>query len=446
MASSLASTSSRGLLTTCSAHAHPLKSSRKAFEKSASARMMARLNGERCRSVSTQAAGLESAVGSEGPGAHSLAAEAQTPSSPRGALERTTQGQTEPQDAKLQVRSSRGAGQSDASLDAHKAELRRKALRSAAVDAMMPLTSTQTRQTGYRPVQARLSPVTARELTLSHLVAASAQVGHSRANTSRQAAQQVYGFRHDIAYIDLEKYTLPALRRAASVVRETTKRDGVVLFCGTAPGTQDAVLAAAKRLGRNGFHVTKSRWMPGVLTNAPNLLAKATLMGADHYSETLRDRAERKKERQSEGWTDKDEAELQSRLDLVRLSMRELQPDLLIVLNPKANLHAIREATSRGIPTIGVTDTDVDPRIVTYAIPANDESTRTAELVVGLLSKAGQEGLKDRELAQRVAERMVIQREAQRREQHRLTRESERIAREQAKAATAFGGRSIYGN
>jgi small subunit ribosomal protein S2 len=63
-----------------------------------------------------------------------------------------------------------------------------------------------------------------------------------------------------------------------------------------------------------------------------------------------------------------------------------------VVLNPSENLGAIRECTARNVPTIGIVDSDMDPRIVTYAIPANMESVRTAELITGTLSIAGQEG------------------------------------------------------
>lgn len=68
-------------------------------------------------------------------------------------------------------------------------------------------------------------------------------------------------------------------------------------------------------------------------------------------------------------------------------------PDLVVFLNPIANVHAIRECAIEHIPTIGIVDSNVDPRVVMYPIPANDESTRTAELVAGVLSIAGREGV-----------------------------------------------------
>lgn len=77
-------------------------------------------------------------------------------------------------------------------------------------------------------------------------------------------------------------------------------------------------------------------------------------------------------------------------------------PDLVIFSSPATNIGAIRECTMRKVPTMGVVDSNMDPRIVTYAIPANAASVRTSELVLGTLSLAGQEGrrMRLRELEQ----------------------------------------------
>jgi hypothetical protein len=56
-------------------------------------------------------------------------------------------------------------------------------------------------------------------------------------------------------------------------------------------------------------------------------------------------------------------------------------------------MNAIRECAISHVPTIGIVDSNVDPRVVMYPIPANDESTRTAEMVAGVLSIAGREGV-----------------------------------------------------
>jgi ribosomal protein S2 len=74
-------------------------------------------------------------------------------------------------------------------------------------------------------------------------------------------------------------------------------------------------------------------------------------------------------------------------------SIPTVKPDLIVILNPRENRIALREAMKNQIPTIGIIDTDCDPRLPTYSIPANDDSLRSVEYIVGVLSRAGEEGL-----------------------------------------------------
>ncbi|KAJ1025205.1 hypothetical protein NDA16_002710 [Ustilago loliicola] len=247
----------------------------------------------------------------------------------------------------------------------------KRRLRRTVMNQLSDLGSTQTRANSFRPHKQRLNPIDAHKLTLKHLVASTAQVGHSLSSLKSANQPYIYGQRHGVAIFDLERATLPALRRAAAVVKAVAERDGVILFVGTRPGQQAAVLAATKRLAGNGFHVTAERWMPGVITNAPKLLASAILKSLDDLDPS------------GAGNTN-------------RLASQTLQPDLVVVLNPVENSFAIREATQANIPTIAITDSDVDPRSVTYPIPANDDSIRSVELIIGVLSKAGEEGLRIR--------------------------------------------------
>lgn len=244
---------------------------------------------------------------------------------------------------------------------------------------MAPLASTQTRSTSFRPFKGRTQPLEPHALTLSHLLASAAQLGHSRAHVQRAYEPLLYGTRHDMAIIDVERATLPALRRAISVVRKVAENDGIVLIVGTRPELHAATRAAVARLGDNGFHVTTHRWIPGTLTNAPKLLANAIQHSLARAPQ---------------------DAHGDSVPNVAKLASQMYQPDLVVVLNPTDNAHAIREATQCNIPTMAIVDTDVDPRAVTYPIPANDESLRTAELILGVLSKAGEDGLRRRRAAQ----------------------------------------------
>ncbi|KDN45618.1 ribosomal protein S2 [Tilletiaria anomala UBC 951] len=247
-------------------------------------------------------------------------------------------------------------------------ELRR--LRRTMVDQFQSLGSTQNRETTFRPHHARMSPKAARDLTISHLLASNAHVGHHKSQTTRAFQPLLLGTRNNMSIIDIEKHTLPALKRCAQVVRKVLSADGVILFVGTGKNQTASILRACKRLGRNAFHVTMERWIPGTLTNAPKLLAPAIYKSFEDA-----------------------DADLSGAPDTTKLASQTFQPDLVVVLNPRENVHAVREATDRNIPTIGIIDTNVDPRLVTYAIPGNDDSLRFVDLVVGVIARAGQEGI-----------------------------------------------------
>ena len=103
---------------------------------------------------------------------------------------------------------------------------------------------------------------------VSTLLAAGAALGCSTSALNTAFAPYVYGNRSGLSIIDLDE-TIPLLRRAAAVVRDVVKADGVVLFVGTRPGMKRTLDRAKERLGDNGYITNK--WLPGLLTNAETL-------------------------------------------------------------------------------------------------------------------------------------------------------------------------------
>jgi small subunit ribosomal protein S2 len=180
-------------------------------------------------------------------------------------------------------------------------------------------------------------------------MAAGAHLGHSKSLMNPNFTPYAYGVRAGITVIDMD-HTLPLLRRAAKVVRGTAANAGSIVFVGTSSELSTVVRKAAERMGDGGYHIG-SKWLPGTLTNRLAMFGAATVENM------------------------------------------QVTPDLVIFLNPLSNLHAIRECAQNHIPTIGIIDSNVDPRVVMYPIPANDESVKTAELIAGVLSVAGREGV-----------------------------------------------------
>lgn len=243
------------------------------------------------------------------------------------------------------------------------------------VDHFSEYGSTQNRDNTFQPHHTLHRPTAPSQITLSALLAAGAHFGHSKALMNPNFMPYAYGVRAGITVIDLD-HTLPLLRRAAKVVRSVAAKDGTVVFVGTRPDLRATVKKAAERMGPQGFHVGE-KWLPGTLTN------KIQMFG----HEVVRN--------------------------------ERVTPDLVVFLNPIPNMHAIRECAIEHVPTIGIVDSNVDPRIVMYPIPANDESTKAAELIAGVLSIAGREGvaIRDEEEARKRAlfekrkERLQRQRE-----------------------------------
>ncbi|POY71345.1 hypothetical protein BMF94_5657 [Rhodotorula taiwanensis] len=252
-----------------------------------------------------------------------------------------------------------------------------------AADVFERLGSTQSRDNTFQPHHSLHRPPAPADLTTSHLVAAGAHLGHARQHSHRSALPLVYGTRAGVSYIDLRQ-TLPALRRAAQVVKGVVERDGKVLFVGSLKGTESAVWVNAKRLGENGYGVTK--WLPGTISNAKEVFGWSEIPATVNAAEAV-DAAAANPNGRATGRDRRSAAP-------AKLTPLSFKPDLLVLLSPTLNRHALREATQNQVPTIGIIDTDLDPRSVTYAIPANDDSPRAVELIAGVLGMAGKDGLR----------------------------------------------------
>ncbi|KAK9467190.1 hypothetical protein V1512DRAFT_262153, partial [Lipomyces arxii] len=212
----------------------------------------------------------------------------------------------------------------------------------------------------YKPYKELYDPPTAGQLTLNMLVAAGAHIGSSVQRLRQSMIPFIVGHRDGVHVIDLDK-TLVALRRATKVVRDVVERGGIVLVVGTRRGQMRTVEINAARMG--GYHLF-DRWVPGILTNAAQVIGERDTVMRD--------------------LTDKPVAGLKP--------AGQVRPDLVIMLNPVENRVALLECQQTLVPTIGVCDTDMEPTLLTYPIPANDDSLRTIDLIAGILGKAGEQG------------------------------------------------------
>jgi small subunit ribosomal protein S2 len=187
------------------------------------------------------------------------------------------------------------------------------------------------------------NPPSVSDVTLELLLASQAHLGHSTSLWNPANQRYIFGIRNGIHIISLD-VTASHLRRAAKVVEGVTFRGGLILFVGTRPDQDRAVVNAAKLAG--GCHLFE-RWTPGTLTNARQILGKCKVKALDPLDQVIE---------QVQGAEE-----------------RILKPDLVVCLNPMENYVLLKECGQHGVPTIGIIDTDADPTWVTYPIPANDD-------------------------------------------------------------------------
>lgn len=224
----------------------------------------------------------------------------------------------------------------------------------------------------YRPRDEIRKPRSIDGVTVSTLLAAGCHIGHAKASWRNSTQYFIYGQYNGILIIDLNE-TMVALKRACSVIRGVSRKAGVVLYVGTSRNWEQLLKLeeAAKR--SSGYYVSK-RWIPGMITNFVEVT----------------------KQIKGNVVTELNMANEETGRDFSNWEKSLLKPDLVVILNPVENRNLINECAKLRIPTIGLCDTNMEPSLLTYPIPCNDDSPRAVSTILGILSTSGQEGKDER--------------------------------------------------
>ncbi|MCB0331974.1 MAG: 30S ribosomal protein S2 [Bdellovibrionales bacterium] len=226
------------------------------------------------------------------------------------------------------------------------------------------------------------------EITLQTLLDAGAHYGHQASRWNPKMMPYIYGERNDVHILNLDM-TLNLWRKAAKVLEDIANRGGMVLFVGTKLQGRDLVKQAAERCG--AFSITQ-RWLGGTLSNFETVkrsinrmkkLEELLLQANDGESKVKINKKEKLNiSRQLQ--------RLEDNLGGIR-NMRHL-PDALFVIDINRESIAVSEARKLHIPVIALVDTNVDPTVIDYPIPSNDDATKTIRLFVNAAADAVQRG------------------------------------------------------
>lgn len=245
------------------------------------------------------------------------------------------------------------------------------------------------------------------------LLEAGVHFGHLKKKWDPHMSPYIFMERNGIHIIDLNK-TQKLLDEAARVAKQLAVSGRKILFVATKKQAKEIVETEARRI--NMPFVTE-RWLGGMLTNFATVrrsikrMKNIEKMKSDGTFERIN-----KKERLM---LTREQAKLEKVLggiaDLNRL------PSALFVVDIKKEHIAIAEARKLGIPTIAMVDTNSNPNLVDFPIPANDDAAKSVSLVINTISSAISEGLEERK---------------KRREEDRVKKEAQRQKEEDAKPAT----------
>ena len=224
--------------------------------------------------------------------------------------------------------------------------------------------------------------------TFEQLLEAGCHFGHQKRKWNPAMAPYIFMERNGIHIIDLYK-TAAKLEEAANALKSVAKAGKKVLFVATKKQAKDTIAEHAKSI--NMPYVIE-RWPGGMLTNFPTIrkavkkMASIDKMSKDGTFDNLSKREKLQITRQRA----KLEKNLGSIADLNRL------PSALFVVDVQKEHIAVAEANRLGIPVFAMVDTNSDPDNIDFVIPANDDASKSIDIVLDTVCAAMAEGLEER--------------------------------------------------
>ena len=234
------------------------------------------------------------------------------------------------------------------------------------------------------------------KITIQTLLDAGCHYGHQTRRWNPKMKSYIFGERNGIYILDL-KQTMIGADRAYTFLKETAAKGGTVLFVGTKKQAQEPIAAQAERCG---MPYINQRWLGGMLTNFVTMRSRINRM--EELEAMVEDGRMATLPKKEQALLGKELEKLQKNLGGVR-SMTAL-PQAIFVVDTKREEIGVREANRLHIPVVGLLDTNSDPDVIDYGVPANDDAIRSVSLMCELaadaiLAGSGKEQISAEEMA-----------------------------------------------
>lgn len=217
-------------------------------------------------------------------------------------------------------------------------------------------------------------------VSMNYLLEAGVHFGHQTKRWNPKMKEYIFTARDDIYIIDLQK-TVKLIEEAYAELKKIAENGGKVLFVGTKKQAQEAAKEEAERT--NMFYVNE-RWLGGTLTNFRTIRKRINRL--DEIEKMEKDGVFEQLPKKEVVKIRKEYEKLNKYLCGIR-NMKKV-PEAIIIVDPRKEINAIREARRLHIPVFGIVDTNCDPDDVDYVIPANDDAIRAVKVVMGVLNNA----------------------------------------------------------
>ena len=224
--------------------------------------------------------------------------------------------------------------------------------------------------------------------TYKELLDAGVHFGHLRKKWNPKMAPNIFMERKGIHIIDLNR-TLEGLDRTAKAMKNMAKSGRKIMFVATKKQAKDIVANAARSVGMP--YVTE-RWLGGMMTNFATI--RRSIRKMNNIDRMLQDgslNSVTKKERLT---LTRERNKLEKVLGGIA-NMNRL-PAAVYIVDIQHEHIALAEAKKLGIRTFGLVDTNSDPNLVDFAIPGNDDASRSVAIITNYLTEAIREGLEER--------------------------------------------------
>ncbi|MCZ6689241.1 MAG: 30S ribosomal protein S2 [Planctomycetota bacterium] len=254
------------------------------------------------------------------------------------------------------------------------------------------------------------------------LIDAGAHFGHPVSRWHPKMAPYIYGKRNLIHIIDLRQ-TIRGILRGRHFLKNVVADGGMVLLVGTKRQAKATVTTLAQKAE---MPYVSERWPGGMLTNFQTV--RSRLKRLEELEQMEEDGTINRYSKKMISSMRREKRKIMRNLDGVR-NMTEL-PAAVLIVDPRSEMIAVKEARILNIPTVAIIDTDCDPELVDIPVPANDDAFRSVQVILASLTEGIEQGVVKWKEKARIAEKM----EAQKEDAARKAKEAREVERKKAAA------------